>query len=111
MHDYPCSQADEAMYEADRANARLYAARQAAQQPVTLSARYAMLNDVHGVAVRTADRRVVFFATDGQSRELTNSDIPALVLLGDVGSVAESVLLDKLAGDAAAIACSRKSER
>ena len=30
MNDYPCSQADSAMYDNDRRNARLYAVRQAA---------------------------------------------------------------------------------
>ena len=31
MHDYPCSDADIAMYAADKRNARLYTARQAAK--------------------------------------------------------------------------------
>ena len=107
MHDYPCSQADEMMYANDRVNATRFAARQV----VTLSARYATLSGCHGVAVRTADHRVVFFADSGASSELTNADMPQLVLLGEVGTVAVSALLDRLAGGAAAIACNRQMER
>ncbi len=73
--------------------------------------RYAHLNDVPGYAVRTDDRRVMFFTHTGTSRELTNTDIPALTLLGEVGRAEEQALLDKLAGGAAQVACTRKMER
>jgi hypothetical protein len=50
---------------------------------------------------------VFFVDHDAQMTELHNSDIPALVLLGDVNTAEAQNLADTLAGGYAAIATSR----
>ena len=72
-----------------------------------LIAQYATYAGLPGYAIRTADRRVFFIDSDAQCTPLSNADIPALVLLGDVNTAERQHLLDCLAGGAAAIACSR----
>jgi len=72
-----------------------------------LLARYATYAGLPGYALRTADRRVFFVDQDAQMTELTNADIPVLVLLGDVNTAEAQHLADTLAGGSAAIACSR----
>ena len=73
-----------------------------------LIARYATYAGLPGYAIRTADRRVLFVDQDAQCTELTNADIPALVLLGDVHTAEKQHLADTLAGGAAAICTHRE---
>ena len=47
---------------------------------------------------------------NAQMVTLTNDDIPALVLLGDVNTAEQQHLLDTVAGGAARIACTRWQE-
>ena len=75
-----------------------------------LIVRYATLHGEPGYALRTADRRVFFVDHDAQMVQLTASDIPALVLLGDVQTAERQHLLDTMAGGAARIACERRQE-
>ena len=75
--------------------------------PSNLIARYATYAGLPGYAVRTADLRVFFVDADAQTTQLTNADIPRLVLLGDVNTAERQHLADMLAGGSAAIACSR----
>jgi hypothetical protein len=72
-----------------------------------LIARYATYAGLPGYAIRTADRRVFFVDHDAQTVQLSDADIPALVILGDVNTAERQHLLDSLAGGYAAIACSR----
>lgn len=72
-----------------------------------LIARYATYAGLPGYAIRTADRRVLFVDQDAQCTELTNADLAALILLGDVNTAERQHLLDTLAGGYAAIACAR----
>jgi hypothetical protein len=75
--------------------------------PGNLRVRYATFHGEPGYAIRTPDRRVLFVDHDAQSRTLTNADIPALTLLGDVNTAEAQALVDFLAGGAASVACSR----
>lgn len=72
--------------------------------------RYATFHGEPGYAIRTADRRVLFMDHDAQSVDLTDADIPFLVLLGDVNIAEAQALVDFLAGGAAAICVSRVQE-
>ena len=72
-----------------------------------LVARYATYAGLPGYAVRTPDRRVFFVDQDAQMTELTNADIPRVVLLGDVHLAERQHVLDTVAGGYAAIACAR----
>ena len=51
-----------------------------------LIARYATYAGLPGYAIRTADRRVFFVDHDAQTVQLSDADIPALVILGDVNT-------------------------
>jgi hypothetical protein len=75
-----------------------------------LIARYATFHNEPGYALRLADRRVFFVDHEAQCTPLTNADIPALTLLGDVNTAERQHLLDTLAGGAAAICTSRRME-
>jgi len=75
--------------------------------PGNLIARYATFHHEPGYAMRTADRRVFFVTHAAEMVQLTNADIPALVMLGDVNLAERQHLLDTLAGGYSAIACSR----
>ena len=75
--------------------------------PSNLIARYTTFAGLPGYAIRTADHRAFFIDSDAQCTPLSNADIPALVLLGDVNTAERQHLLDCLAGGYAAIACSR----
>ncbi len=81
--------------------------------PISVSnliVRYATFHGEPGYALRTADRRVFFVNHDAEMVTLTNADIPALVLLGDVNTAERQHLLDTVAGGAAAICTSRSME-
>jgi hypothetical protein len=84
--------------------------RPAAAASLKTVARYARLDTViEGYAVRTPDRRVFFL--DGTTvTELTNADIPRLTLLGDVTLVEEQQQSDRMRGDVAHIASTRRQE-
>ena len=71
---------------------------------------YATFHSEPGYAIRTSDRRVIFVDHDAQSLILSNADILALVLLGDVNTAEAQALADFLAGGAAAICVSRRQE-
>jgi hypothetical protein len=73
-----------------------------------LIVRYATFHGEPGYAIRTADRRVLFVDHDAGSVDLTDADIPALTLLGDVNTAEAQALCDSLAGGCAAIVCSRE---
>jgi hypothetical protein len=75
-----------------------------------LIARYATFHNEPGYALRLANRMVVFVTHDAEMTTLTNADIPALTLLGDVNTAERQHLLDTLAGGAAAICTSRQME-
>ena len=75
-----------------------------------LIVRYATYHGEPGYAIRTATRHVLFVDHDAQSVDLTDADIPALVLLGDVNTAEAQALVDFLAGGAAAICVSRRQE-
>jgi hypothetical protein len=78
--------------------------------PSNLIVRYATFHGEPGYAMRTADRRVFFVNHDAAMVTLTNADIPALTLLGDVNTAERQHLLDTVAGGAAKIACERRLE-
>jgi hypothetical protein len=75
-----------------------------------LIVRYCTFHGEPGYAIRTPDRRVLFVDHDAQSVNLTNADIPVLVLLGNVNTAEAQALADFLAGGAAAICVSRRQE-
>lgn len=76
-----------------------------------MRARYAMLDTIPGYGLLTDDRRVLFADHDGHMTPLTDADAPRFIVLGDVGTAEEQTLLDRLAGGASRIACTRHSER
>jgi hypothetical protein len=51
-----------------------------------LIVRYVTFHNELGYAMRMADRRVFFVTQDAEMHQLTNGDIPALVLLGNVNT-------------------------
>jgi hypothetical protein len=75
-----------------------------------LIVRYATFHGEPGYAIRTPARRVLFVDHGAQSVTLTNADIAALTLLGDVNVAEAQALADFLAGGAAAICVSRSME-
>jgi hypothetical protein len=75
-----------------------------------LVVRYATLRGEPGYAIRTPDHRALFVDHDAQSVMLTNTDIAALTLLGDVNVAEAQALADFIAGGAAAICVSRSME-
>jgi hypothetical protein len=78
--------------------------------PCNLIVRYATFHGEPGYAIRTPDRRVIFLDHDAQSLVLRDTDIPHLVLLGDVHTAEAQALVDFLAGGAAAICVARRQE-
>ena len=75
-----------------------------------LIVRYCTFHGEPGYAIRTPDHRALFVDHDAQSVMLTNTDIAALTLLGDVNVAEAQALADFLAGGAAAICVSRSME-
>ena len=72
-----------------------------------MTLRYATCHGEPGYALRSDDRRVFFVDHDAGLTQLTDADLPHLVLLGNVNTAERQHLLDTVAGGCAHIACSR----
>ena len=64
---------------------------------------YAYLKNNEGYAVRTPDAHCFFIGNDGMIIELTNADIPSLILLGRINIAETQHLLDNQRGFAAIV--------
>ena len=71
---------------------------------------YAHFHALEGYAVRDFEGRCFFIDHDAQVTELSNADIPHLLLLGNVDLVETQNLLDRLHGNAYEQVDDRNSE-
>ena len=74
-----------------------------------MTLRYATCHGEPGYALRSDDRRVFFVDHDAGLTQLSDDDIPHLVLLGDVNTCERQHLLDAVHGYAWT-ACNRAQE-